>query len=83
VKPIMISLSAAKAAAAVAGGCKVCGARDHTAGFQGSVYLDCPNKPCYLCKLVRLRARAARGAARGCSGGAQRAPACRDANKSR
>jgi DNA damage-binding protein 2 len=65
-KPIKISLSAAKAAAALAGGCKVCGARDHTAGFQGSVYLDCPNKPCYLCKLVRPRARAARGAARGC-----------------
>lgn len=23
---------------------------DHAAGFVGSVYVDCPNKPCYLCK---------------------------------
>ncbi|PNH06348.1 Protein DAMAGED DNA-BINDING 2 [Tetrabaena socialis] len=32
--------------------CKVCGKRGHRAGFVGAVYLDCPNKPCYLCKLV-------------------------------
>lgn len=29
--------------------CHVCGAIGHTAGFVGSVYFDCPNKPCYLC----------------------------------
>ena len=29
---------------------QVCKAKDHQAGFVGSVYLDCPNKPCYLCK---------------------------------
>ncbi|GAX86303.1 hypothetical protein CEUSTIGMA_g13715.t1 [Chlamydomonas eustigma] len=31
--------------------CKVCGATDHRAGFAGATYVDCPNKPCYLCKL--------------------------------
>ena len=30
--------------------CHVCGQRGHQAGFVGSVYLDCINKPCYLCK---------------------------------
>ncbi|KAG2438921.1 hypothetical protein HYH02_010716 [Chlamydomonas schloesseri] len=30
--------------------CKVCGKRGHRAGFVGATYLDCPNKPCYLCK---------------------------------
>eukprot|EP00798_Chlamydomonas_sp_ICE-L_P012578 gene12578-15802_t len=30
--------------------CKVCGKTGHLAGFLGSVYLDCPNRPCYLCK---------------------------------
>jgi hypothetical protein len=28
----------------------VCGQRGHKAGFVGAVYVDCPNKPCYLCK---------------------------------
>ncbi|KAK9845886.1 hypothetical protein WJX81_005132 [Elliptochloris bilobata] len=30
--------------------CHVCGKSGHCAGFIGSVYHDCPNKPCYLCK---------------------------------
>jgi len=30
--------------------CSVCGERGHTAGFRGSVYVDCLTKPCYLCK---------------------------------
>ncbi|XP_002979996.2 DNA damage-binding protein 2 [Selaginella moellendorffii] len=42
-KKITISLKAAKL-------CKVCKGKDHQAGFVGSVYLDCPNRPCYLCK---------------------------------
>ncbi|MCO5570673.1 hypothetical protein L7F22_024400 [Adiantum nelumboides] len=42
-KPITISLKLAKL-------CKVCKANDHQAGFVGSVYVDCPNKPCFLCK---------------------------------
>ena len=29
---------------------QVCGKRGHNAGFVGAVYVDCPNKPCYLCK---------------------------------
>jgi DNA damage-binding protein 2 len=29
---------------------QVCGKSGHKAGFVGSVYMDCPNKPCYLCK---------------------------------
>lgn len=29
---------------------QVCGKRGHCAGFVGSVYHDCPFKPCYLCK---------------------------------
>jgi hypothetical protein len=28
---------------------QVCGERGHSAGFVGAKYLDCPNKPCYLC----------------------------------
>ncbi|GIL75418.1 hypothetical protein Vretifemale_5211, partial [Volvox reticuliferus] len=32
--------------------CKVCGKRGHKAGFVGATYVDCPNRPCYLCKLV-------------------------------
>lgn len=28
---------------------QVCGKFGHNAGFVGSVYFDCPNKPCYLC----------------------------------
>ncbi|GIL51301.1 hypothetical protein Vafri_7323 [Volvox africanus] len=32
--------------------CKVCGKRGHKAGFVGATYMDCPNRPCYLCKLV-------------------------------
>ena len=31
-------------------GWQVCGKAGHNAGFVGSVYFDCPNKPCYLCK---------------------------------
>ncbi|KAI5064101.1 hypothetical protein GOP47_0020771 [Adiantum capillus-veneris] len=42
-EPITISLKTAKL-------CKVCKAKDHQAGFVGSVYVDCPNKPCFLCK---------------------------------
>lgn len=30
--------------------CKVCKSTDHSAGFRGATYIDCPNKPCYLCK---------------------------------
>lgn len=30
--------------------CAVCGQTGHTAGFVGAVYVDCPVKPCYLCK---------------------------------
>lgn len=29
---------------------QVCGKSGHAAGFVGSTYIDCPNKPCYLCK---------------------------------
>lgn len=32
--------------------CHVCGKAGHNAGFIGSIYVDCPNKPCYLCKRV-------------------------------
>ncbi|CAI5987279.1 unnamed protein product [Closterium sp. NIES-64] len=40
----------------VRGGCvesawRVCGSKGHEAGFVGSVYVDCPNRPCFLCKL--------------------------------
>ncbi|EFN53251.1 hypothetical protein CHLNCDRAFT_26064, partial [Chlorella variabilis] len=28
---------------------QVCGKRGHSAGFVGAKYVDCPNKPCYLC----------------------------------
>ncbi|KAL3157624.1 hypothetical protein ABBQ32_012072 [Trebouxia sp. C0010 RCD-2024] len=41
---LSISLSRAKLE------CHVCGQKGHCAGFVGSVYQDCPNKPCYLCK---------------------------------
>ncbi|XP_074303158.1 protein DAMAGED DNA-BINDING 2-like [Silene latifolia] len=41
-KPITISL---------ANVCKVCKKRGHQAGFQGATYIDCPMKPCFLCKL--------------------------------
>lgn len=41
---LSISLSRAKQE------CHVCGQKGHCAGFVGSVYQDCPNKPCYLCK---------------------------------
>eukprot|EP00879_Flechtneria_rotunda_P023389 GHRR01024740.1.p1 GENE.GHRR01024740.1~~GHRR01024740.1.p1 ORF type:complete len:280 (+),score=52.77 GHRR01024740.1:95-934(+) len=30
--------------------CHVCGQKGHKAGFVGATYMDCPNKPCYLCK---------------------------------
>lgn len=29
---------------------QVCGKTGHRAGFVGATYVDCPNKPCYLCK---------------------------------
>lgn len=35
------------------GRCKACGSTAHTAGFQGAVYVDCPDRPCYLCKKAR------------------------------
>ena len=28
---------------------QVCGQKGHCAGFIGARYVDCPNKPCYLC----------------------------------
>nr|XP_043611215.1 protein DAMAGED DNA-BINDING 2 [Erigeron canadensis] len=31
--------------------CKVCKKTGHQAGFQGANYIDCPMKPCFLCKL--------------------------------
>ncbi|KAM0004642.1 putative transcription factor WD40-like family [Helianthus debilis subsp. tardiflorus] len=31
--------------------CKVCKRTGHQAGFQGATYIDCPMKPCFLCKL--------------------------------
>ncbi|KMT19205.1 hypothetical protein BVRB_1g015970 [Beta vulgaris subsp. vulgaris] len=31
--------------------CKVCKKSGHQAGFQGATYIDCPMKPCFLCKL--------------------------------
>ncbi|PKA55101.1 Protein damaged DNA-binding 2 [Apostasia shenzhenica] len=30
--------------------CKVCKEKGHQAGFQGATYIDCPKKPCFLCK---------------------------------
>ncbi|XP_072996150.1 DNA damage-binding protein 2 isoform X1 [Typha latifolia] len=30
--------------------CKVCKGKGHEAGFKGAVYIDCPMKPCFLCK---------------------------------
>ncbi|KAK9755759.1 hypothetical protein RND81_01G048400 [Saponaria officinalis] len=41
-KPITISLKKV---------CKVCKKAGHQAGFQGATYIDCPMKPCFLCKL--------------------------------
>merc|ERR1712118_489139 len=32
--------------------CKACKQFGHQAGFRGSVYVDCPVRPCYLCKVV-------------------------------
>jgi DNA damage-binding protein 2 len=29
--------------------CHVCGVKGHFAGFLGATYIDCVNKPCYLC----------------------------------
>ncbi len=34
--------------------CHVCGQLGHKAGFKGTVYVDCPNKPCYLWCVSRL-----------------------------
>nr|AND01145.1 putative damaged DNA-binding 2 [Linum usitatissimum] len=31
--------------------CKVCKKSGHEAGFKGATYIDCPMKPCFLCKL--------------------------------
>ncbi|KAF6153594.1 hypothetical protein GIB67_027461 [Kingdonia uniflora] len=31
--------------------CKVCKKTGHEAGFKGATYIDCPMKPCYLCKM--------------------------------
>ncbi|KAL5228486.1 hypothetical protein ABZP36_016751 [Zizania latifolia] len=31
--------------------CKVCKSTGHEAGFKGAVYIDCPRKPCFLCKM--------------------------------
>ncbi|CAL4951387.1 unnamed protein product [Urochloa decumbens] len=31
--------------------CKVCKRTGHEAGFKGAVYIDCPMKPCFLCKM--------------------------------
>lgn len=31
--------------------CKVCKKTGHEAGFKGATYIDCPMKPCFLCKL--------------------------------
>ncbi|TMX04317.1 hypothetical protein EJD97_009983 [Solanum chilense] len=31
--------------------CKVCKRSGHEAGFRGATYIDCPMKPCFLCKL--------------------------------
>ncbi|KAL2898713.1 Protein DAMAGED DNA-BINDING 2 [Bienertia sinuspersici] len=41
-KPISISLKKV---------CKVCKKSGHQAGFQGATYVDCPMKPCFLCKM--------------------------------
>ncbi|KAF3333661.1 protein DAMAGED DNA-BINDING 2 [Carex littledalei] len=30
--------------------CKVCKRKGHKAGFKGAIYIDCPMKPCFLCK---------------------------------
>lgn len=40
-KPITISLKQV---------CKVCKQKGHEAGFKGATYIDCPQKPCFLCK---------------------------------
>ncbi|XP_021891790.1 protein DAMAGED DNA-BINDING 2 [Carica papaya] len=31
--------------------CKVCKEAGHEAGFRGATYIDCPRKPCFLCKM--------------------------------
>ncbi|PNX79514.1 damaged DNA-binding protein [Trifolium pratense] len=31
--------------------CKVCKKPGHEAGFKGATYIDCPMKPCFLCKI--------------------------------
>lgn len=31
--------------------CKVCKKPGHEAGFRGATYIDCPMKPCFLCKM--------------------------------
>ncbi|KAJ4725594.1 damaged DNA binding 2 [Melia azedarach] len=31
--------------------CKVCKKGGHEAGFKGATYIDCPMKPCFLCKM--------------------------------
>lgn len=32
--------------------CKVCKGTGHEAGFKGATYIDCPKKPCFLCKMT-------------------------------
>ncbi|CAI9106960.1 OLC1v1006212C1 [Oldenlandia corymbosa var. corymbosa] len=41
-KPITLSLKKV---------CKVCKKTGHEAGFKGATYIDCPMKPCFLCKM--------------------------------
>lgn len=30
---------------------QVCKKAGHEAGFKGATYIDCPMKPCFLCKM--------------------------------
>ncbi|XXG66429.1 hypothetical protein AAC387_Pa05g3910 [Persea americana] len=32
--------------------CKVCKGTGHEAGFKGATYIDCPKRPCFLCKMT-------------------------------
>ncbi|CAL5388528.1 unnamed protein product [Camellia sinensis] len=35
--------------------CKVCKRTGHEAGFKGATYIDCPMKPCFLCKTPGIK----------------------------